>query len=93
MERFGVDRTIEWINQVFHQFDSVVTPRQGARTGMTKIETFSQIYLLVAWGVDPPHTHLRFPLFAPAQQPAQQPYAPCRYFSPRGANDRAERRT
>jgi len=93
MERFGVDRTIEWINQVFHQFDSVVTPRQGARTGMTKIETFSQIYLLVAWGVDPPPTHLRFPLFAPAQQPAQQPYAPCRYFSPRGANDRAERRT
>mmetsp|Transcript_50759 Transcript_50759/g.120887 ORF Transcript_50759/g.120887 Transcript_50759/m.120887 type:complete len:531 (+) Transcript_50759:432-2024(+) len=53
MARFGVRSVINWINSVFKCFDETVSPENGFSSGCTKIETFSQFYLAVAWDQHP----------------------------------------
>ena len=51
--RFGVRSVVDWINSVFKCFDGVIQPEGGSSSGCTKIETFSQFYLAVAWDQHP----------------------------------------
>ncbi|KAJ1495147.1 hypothetical protein T484DRAFT_1926033 [Baffinella frigidus] len=52
MAQFGARSVINWINAVFKCFDETVSPDTGS-SGCTKIETFSQFYLAVAWDKHP----------------------------------------
>eukprot|EP00290_Baffinella_frigidus_P036140 CAMPEP_0180302896 /NCGR_PEP_ID=MMETSP0988-20121125/24609_1 /TAXON_ID=697907 /ORGANISM="non described non described, Strain CCMP2293" /LENGTH=524 /DNA_ID=CAMNT_0022284237 /DNA_START=27 /DNA_END=1597 /DNA_ORIENTATION=+ len=50
VERFGVSRTVEWINAVYSAFDAVV----GGAPALTKLESFSNFYMVVSFGSDAP---------------------------------------